>query len=238
MIKAFFSDLDDTLTYGFMHPEVQGQPMPSVLEVIKHLKEQGTPIKVLSNQAGVLYEHFQDDIMQIHPEWKRRDYPTVMRIADMLSKSMHALGLMDIYVAVYDGNLQGLLVPLYNSLTNPSLVTRAATMIAQQLQETLVARGINAQVSGAPNWRKPEIGMLRKAADDLGIKSYSDDDGPEEFSQIVYCGDMHTGKQRSDYLLAKNAGVQFLRAEDIRTLVGKSTIDADTDLAELDDHPF
>jgi Polynucleotide kinase 3 phosphatase len=221
---AFFADLDSTLTYGWTEPTLQGQPMPGVLEVLAYLKEQNKPIRVLSNQAGVLWEHYQDEIIRLHPEWKRRDYPTVAQLAAKIGKAMNALGLTDIYIAIWDEKLLELITPVVHKTPNnvywhetPSVAFRdqvlaTAMSLSVSLEDALSEYGVNAKVAHWRTWRKPEPGMILQAAADLGI---------EDLNTILYCGDMHHEKSNSDLMAAQNAGCQFLKAEEIGDLNAK-----------------
>jgi hypothetical protein len=195
--------------------------MPGVLEVLAHLKEQEKPIEVISNQAGILWEYYQDEIVRLHPEWKRRGYPSVARLTEQLVSALWALDLKDIYIAIWDEKLLGLLTPVAHEAPNavywheaPNVEFRkqvhaVATKLASQLAQALAGQGINARVSPDPAWRKPQPGMILQAAADLGI---------EDLGTILYCGDMYHQKSNSDLMAAQNAGCQFLKAEEISSL--------------------
>jgi histidinol phosphatase-like enzyme len=217
MIKAFLSDLDTTLVYGWTAPDREWEPMPGVLEVLGTLRKRSVPVEVLTNQAGIFYQYFQGEIMKLNPTWKRKDYPSTSQLSQRLGSSMKALGLTDIYVAIWDERIRRLLLPSGEEVMGDIMSHRPYTPIevhaerlAKELQWNLSEQGLNAQVSEHPNWRKPNPGMILKACADLGI---------EDLSTVVYCGDMHSEKQNSDRLAAQNAGVRFLEAERIRDIL-------------------
>lgn len=222
-INGIIFDLDETLTHGFTTPDIEGEPMPYVLEVLAHLTAFRVPFMEMTNQAGPLYRHFSEQIWQVKPEWRGRAYPTVEQVIEKLVKAITNLGLLKstlhpIYIATYD--------PYVTQLTGlpESQVKQAALDIALQIYDELTERGVMSYVSEAPEYRKPRPGALFEAQHEIEaqvatIQKRQPHALPHRHT--FYIGDMYTPKVKAatDEWAAKNGGFSFWPAERIQELL-------------------
>jgi histidinol phosphatase-like enzyme len=218
-LQGVIFDLDGTLTHSFKEPELEGQPLPGIVDLLVELRALNVPMAIATNQAGPAYQYFQPEIIKrssnnaFSSTWKPKPYPTAQRIADNLAGSMRLLGVADkpIYISVYDRQLEKLLAATDDlPAIAEHTIRKECDRIAQQLYDALKECDIDGYVYSSPHHRKPEPGMLMMAANHWRIL-------PENNGSIIYCGDMHTFPRSSDRIAAERAGMTFVEAEQITT---------------------
>jgi len=230
-IQGIIFDRDGTLTYDFTHSEQEGDPLPGIVELLQQLRAKDIPLAIATNQAGPLYEALQERILVYNPQRRRVAYPTVEKVVEDIARSLRLLGVEDIplCVSTYDPRIESLLIHHETGLPpgrEPDVLFPPASYprnegmdmartIMIRMQESFLRMGFTAGVGCDPSWRKPAPGMLQMIASYWGIAK-------EEYSQVIYCGDMHTNKNGtigSDQEAAEAAGMTFVKAEDIHSLL-------------------
>jgi histidinol phosphatase-like enzyme len=219
-IRAIGLDIDGTVRYSFKD-ERKGQPIEDAKDVIAELKRRGIKLFVATNQAGATW---REALSSRNKEgWEK--YPTAEEVAEDIVSFAREVGLDDVYwcVSVYDPRIIKVLTPTVEEsiaeATMPfghaeedypeDILDEISREIGVGIQSTLRLAGMTANVSALPRWRKPESGMLKKAAENLKCST----------DQILYVGDMDTDEQA-----AHNAGCSFFdvrkhRLEEIITIL-------------------
>jgi histidinol phosphatase-like enzyme len=184
-IRAVGLDLDGTLTEVF-----KSTPLPDVADALDVLRARNFTLRVLTNQAGLVYR----DVTS------KEFYPTAEKLALQLDQAATNLGLRDIpwYISVYDPALVSIIMRQYEraaaDANNPELamsnnpeeeareeLAQYARKAASRLQMFLNAYGLSHWRVGAdPTWRKPLPGMLGAMSAEIGMP----------LSAIAYVGDM------------------------------------------------
>lgn len=166
--------------------------LPGVKEILQTIRERGISIGICTNQAG--------------PAWRyatgQEKYPTSDRVARNILAIAHELELTDVpwFIAIGDERL----LKLEGEKANGS---DAINQVHLDLQKALrYSRELpNVQISDSLAWRKPQPGMIQSAMEIFQVTKKT---------VVVYAGDMTTDEQA-----AKNAGVHFVYADKLATLL-------------------
>jgi HAD superfamily hydrolase (TIGR01662 family) len=193
-IKTVGLDVDGTIRYSFKD-ERKRQPIDGAKEIIAKLKDKGIKLFVATNQAGPTWA---EAYARNRQKEKANKYPDIDEVAKDIVSFAKEVNLFNVpwYIATYDERIRNV---LKEGLADPEGAFRLIhetieynmQWFLQNLPDTKMQK---IETRADPSWRKPEPGMIQRAATELECLT----------SEILYVGDMDTDEQA-----AQNAGARF-----------------------------
>lgn len=166
----YIFDLDSTLV------EMYGtQPLPEVVGRLASLVDQGARLAVATNQAG--------------PAWRQETYESKYPTAESLGKRFRQVAELIPVLAR---------APWFVAVGDTRLDLNASDYEAIVASLMAAAGALEIHVSAAPEWRKPEPGMLLAACERHGVSP----------SEAIFVGDAKT-----DAEAAHAAGMSYIPAD-------------------------
>jgi len=220
-LGGVIADIDGTLREGFTAGEREGELLPHAYELITHLIEHKIPLVLATNQRGMHYHAFQEELQRLQG-WEGRSWPSGLDIVQKLVEMYQRLGSphIPVVIAVYASALPEL---LGRSQYDDEVFQRAEDG-ARVMESALRRAQIRAHVSANPNWSKPRPGMMFMAKDLMEYGTAEDAQWKGIPNERILCiGDMHEGNpnvaSHSDQQAAEAAHMQFFPAERIGELL-------------------